>query len=68
MENKLKALFDFQKFEGNADLQQVIDSVHARYAVSGNASGKRELNLDELEWVNAAGQPYQERKKDEQHD
>ena len=50
MENKLKALFDYQKFERNPALQQVIDSVHARYA-------SRELNLDEMEWVNAAGTP-----------
>ena len=48
MENKLKALFDYQKFEGNAELQSVIDSVHSRYAV-------RELSMDEMEWVNAAG-------------
>ena len=50
MEKKLKALFDFQKFEGNPALQNVIDSVHSRYS-------SRELNLDELEWVNAAGIP-----------
>ena len=48
MENLLKGLFDFQKFEGNTALQRVIDSVHARYAV-------RELDLDDLEWVSAAG-------------
>ncbi len=48
MERKLKTLFDFQKFEGNSALQSVIDSVHSRYAV-------RELNMDEMEWVNAAG-------------
>ena len=38
MEKKLKQLFDYQKFAGNRELQQVIDSVHARYAV-------RELDL-----------------------
>ena len=38
MENKLKKLFDFQKFEGNASLQSVIDDVHARYAM-------KELNM-----------------------
>ena len=48
MERKLKALFDFQKFEGNSALQSVIDSVHSRYTV-------RELSLDDMEWVNAAG-------------
>lgn len=50
MEGKLKALFDYQKFEGNPALQSVIDSVHARYAV-------KELSLDEMEWVAAAGNP-----------
>lgn len=50
MEKKLKSLFDFQKFEGNPALQQVIDSVHSRYAV-------RELSVDEMEWVSAAGTP-----------
>lgn len=48
MASTLSALFDFQKFEGNAELQRVIDSVHTRYA-------KRELTMEELEWVNAAG-------------
>ena len=48
MERKLKNLFDFQKYEGNPALQSVIDSVHSRYTV-------RELSLDDMEWVNAAG-------------
>ena len=61
MEEMLKSLFDFQKFEGNADLQQVIDSVHSRYAVNST----RELSLDEMTWVAAAGQPEQEMKKNE---
>ena len=50
MESKLRQLFDFQKFEGNSELQQLIDSVHARYAV-------RELSLDDMEFVAAAGVP-----------
>ena len=50
MENRLKALMDFQKFDENANLQQVINSVHSRYAV-------KELSLDEMEWVAAAGVP-----------
>ena len=59
MERKLKALFDFQKFEGNSALQSVIDSVHSRYTV-------RELSLDDMEWVNAAGTgtPRPEKKDD----
>ena len=48
MENRLKKLFDFQKFEGNASLQGVIDDVHARYAM-------KELDMDDMEWVSAAG-------------
>ena len=50
MERKLKKLFDYQKFEGNSELQQVIDRVHAKYAV-------RELDLADLETVSAAGTP-----------
>ena len=50
MEKKLKTLFDFQKFEGSRELQDIIDSVHARYA-------KRELDMNELDMVNAAGDP-----------
>ena len=50
MEKRLKNLLDFQKFEENPSLQQVIDSVHSRYNV-------RELSLDEMGWVAAAGMP-----------
>jgi len=61
MEGKLKTLFDYQKFESNSALQSVIDSVHARYAV-------KELSLDEMEWVAAAGvsekKPADEDRKD----
>ncbi|MBR4500995.1 MAG: hypothetical protein IKP22_03800 [Clostridia bacterium] len=59
MERKLKALFDFQAFEQNRDLQAVIDSVHARYAV------RRELDMDEADMVNAAGDPHIFQKKKE---
>ena len=48
MEKKLNQLFDYQKFEDNASLRQVVDSVHSRYAI-------RELDLEEMNWVNAAG-------------
>lgn len=57
MERKLSRLFDLQKFEGNASLQQVIDEVHARYA-------KRELDMDDMEWVAAAGIPNEVKKWD----
>ena len=59
MDNKLKQLFGYQAFAGNPELQQVIDSVHARHSV-------RELSLDEMEWVAAAGTPgLKNDKKDE---
>ena len=50
LERKLKALFDFQKYEENADLQKVIDRVHARYN-----SRAQLLHDDDVEFVNAAG-------------
>ena len=56
MENKLKKLFDFQRFEGNASLQSVIDDVHARYA-------RKELSMEDMEWVSAAGDSNDPEKK-----
>ena len=50
MEKKISMLFDFQRFEKNADLQAVIDAVHARYAA-------RKLSDEEAECVAAAGTP-----------
>ena len=50
MEKKLFRLFDYQKFEENPDLRQIIDSTHARCRVKA-------LSLDDMEWVNAAGEP-----------
>ncbi len=63
MENTLKRLFDFQRFDRNEDLQRVIDSVHAKYAA-------RELSMDEMSGVNAAGNPELDllKKKDREHD
>jgi hypothetical protein len=49
MEKTLRRMFDYQRFEGNMALNQVINGVHARYV--------RELSLDELETVAAAGEP-----------
>ena len=59
MESTLKRLFDYQKFEGNSDLQLIIDSVHARYGV-------RELSMDEMEFVSAAGTPDALKKKEQE--
>ena len=58
MENKLFRLFDYQKFEENPELRQVIDSTHARVKA-------RSLSLEDMKWVNAAGQPVQLPKNEE---
>ena len=59
MEKILSHSFDFQKFENNSDLQVIINDVHSRYAV-------QELNLDDMEFVSAAGMITKHDKKDEQ--
>lgn len=48
MENKLKKLFEYQKFEKSAKLDALIEEVHSRY---GEA-----LSDDDLELVAAAGE------------
>ena len=50
METRLRKLFDYQRFEQNTALQEIIDAVHARH-------DKQELDMDEMETVYAAGQP-----------
>ncbi len=47
MKRTLTRLFDFQRYEENRDLQQVIDETHARYAT-------RELSMEDLSLANAA--------------
>ena len=47
---KLYCLFDYQRFEQNSGLKQVIDSVHAKYPA-------RALSLDEMDMIAAAGYP-----------
>lgn len=49
-EEKLKKLFDFQRFEQNPRLQKVISDTHRRIE-------SRELTDDELDLVAAAGVP-----------
>lgn len=58
MEKKLFRLFDYQKFEVNSALRQIIDSTHARCQAKA-------LNLDDMEWINAAGQPVPLTKNEE---
>ena len=51
MERFLTRLFDYQKFQRNADLDRLIEAVHSRCAI-------RELSMDDAGQVNAAGMPY----------
>lgn len=50
MENKIKALFEFQKFSGNKRLDAMINDTESRY--------RNELSDDEVEIVSAAGSGY----------
>ena len=50
MRGALKALFDYQKFEKNRELQSIIDSVNSRFPT-------RKLSDDEADLVAAAGLP-----------
>lgn len=49
MENKLKKLFDYQRFEKNAKLERLIWETENGYAA--------EISDDDLFLVNAAGEP-----------
>ena len=48
MEKKLKALFDYQRFEHNEKLEKLIQETESRYA--------QELSDNDLMLVNAAGE------------
>ena len=48
MEEKLRRLFDFQKFSENLRLAEMIDETEKRYG--------KTLSDEELEQVNAAGE------------
>lgn len=56
MENKLKSLFEYQRFEKNAHLQNLIDETLNRYDAV-------ELSEDDLDYVNAAGSSVVPRKQ-----
>ncbi len=62
MENKLKALFDFQKFEGNDELSSVIEKTHGKFRGSGSSFAV--LGDDDLGYVSAAGEQVSENKDD----
>ena len=48
MEKVMSRMFDYQRFEQDSALQSVIDEVHSRWL-------KRELSMDEMEMLSAAG-------------
>lgn len=52
MENKLKSLFDYQRFKGNEKLERLIVETESRYC--------KELSDDEMAFVSAAGDPFAE--------
>lgn len=54
MENKLKKLFDYQRFEQNDKLEKLIHETESRYA--------KELSEEDLSLVSAAGEIKEERK------
>ncbi len=69
MEEKLTALFDYQKFENNEQLHLLIEETEARYreknsrkhagfsVISGDMSKKEfALNDKDISFLNAAGQ------------
>ena len=47
MENKIKALFEFQRFSGNKRLEAMINDTESRY--------RNELSDEDVENVSAAG-------------
>ena len=52
--SKLSRLFDYQKYESNSELSDIISDVESRYPDRRYA-----LSDDELEYVAAAGTPDQ---------
>ena len=50
MDNKIKALFEFQRFSGNKRLDAMINDTESRY--------RNEISDDELESVSAAGSGF----------
>lgn len=55
--DKIRALFDYQRFARNPRLQKQIDSVYRRYLSQGEA-----VSDDELD-VAAAGEPWMKEKE-----
>ncbi len=62
MTDRLKTLFEYQKFQPNAGLQRKIDAAAAKYLSGGVALEDEELN------VAAAGEPQPDRPFSERED
>lgn len=58
MEDILRALFDYQRFVGNASLNKIISDTESRYGAI--------ISDDELESVSAAGENVPPQKSEEQ--
>ena len=58
MENKIKNMFEYQRFRGNSKLASLIADTEARFDAA--------LSDDDLEFVSAAGMP--EMNEDEDKD
>lgn len=57
MENTLKSIFEYQKFEKNINLQSIVDDTLKRFDAI-------ELSEEDLEYVNAAKKSIFPDKKD----
>lgn len=56
IENLLKQLFDYQKFEGSKALSQIIAQADSELKDKGSSTPSIvELSIDQLDLVNAAG-------------
>lgn len=62
MERKLRALFDFQKYEQNEKLARIIAETEKKYYKVESGGGER-LDDEDLFYVNAAGDPSAMAKK-----
>ncbi|MEF9990144.1 MAG: hypothetical protein RR716_06515 [Christensenellaceae bacterium] len=65
MENKLALLFDFQRYVKNERLQNLIDTVAARYSFED----KDTVEIDDAEMnLNAAGDILAKKREDSTHE
>ncbi|MEG0836186.1 MAG: hypothetical protein RR413_12165 [Christensenellaceae bacterium] len=65
MENKLGLLFDFQRYVKNERLQNIIDTVAARYSFED----KDTVEIDDAEMnLNAAGDILAKKREDSTHE